>query len=167
VSRIEHGLVRALDPEELSVMYAVVGLELSVRAYPAGNPLRDAGHVALLGRLRARLHAGVRWRSEVPMPILGDLRAWDAMLTVERRDIGVEAETRPTDLQALERRIALKLRDSGLDHAILLLADTRHNRALVRAHADALHERFPLPGKACLERLAAGTFPGGSAIVLL
>lgn len=101
------------------------------------------------------------------MPIGGDLRAWDAVITGRTWRCGVEAETRPRDRQALERRIALKQRDGDVDCVILLLLDSGHNRRLVREHADALAERFRVPGSQALELLAAGRAPGGNAIVLL
>ena len=166
-SRIERGLVGAPDVDKLAILCAAVGLELSVRAYPAGDPMRDAAHLALLGRFRARLHTTVRWRTEVPLPILGDLRAWDAVLVVEGRPMGVEAETRPRDVQALERRLALKMRDGQMESVILLLSATRSNRLLLRAHGDALAEEFPIPGVRAMELLNSGVHPGGSSIVLL
>jgi hypothetical protein len=49
----------------------------------------------------------------------------------------------------------------------VLLLDSRHLRAFVRAHAEVLREAFPLSGVRALELLAAGVEPGGSAIVLL
>ena len=61
----------------------------------------------------------------------------------------VEAETRLDDLQALERRIYLKQRDLGIRRVILLVADTRHNRAVLEAHPELL-ERFPVSTRACL-----------------
>ena len=81
--------------------------------------------------------------------------------------MGVEAETRPRDIQALERRLALKMRDGGMGSVILLLAATRNNRLLLRTHGDALAERFPVPGPRALELLRAGILPGGSAIIQL
>ena len=81
--------------------------------------------------------------------------------------LGVEAETRPRDLQALERRISLKMRDAGIDHVVLLLLDSVHNRRLLRDHGDVLAERFPMRGPRALEFLGAGVEPGGSSIVLL
>ena len=59
------------------------------------------------------------------MPIAGDLRAWDAVITLAGRRAGCEAETAGlTDIQALERRLALKLRDGDVDVLILVVADT-------------------------------------------
>lgn len=167
VCRIERGLSPDVSIAVICRLLAVVSLELSARAYPAGEPIRDGAHVALLGRFRARLHRSLRWRTEVPIPIPGDLRAWDGQVSGADWRIGVEAETRPTDLQALQRRLALKVRDGGVDGLILLLTNTRHNRDFLRAHGGELDERFPVPGRRALELLGAGLLPGGNAIVLL
>jgi transcriptional regulator with XRE-family HTH domain len=167
ISRIERGRAEDLSLVTAAELLAAVGLELSVRAYPAGAPLRDAAHADLLRRFRARLHRSLDWATEVPLPIPGDLRAWDAMVTGDRWRCGIEAETRPRDGQALERRIALKQRDGEVDFVILLLLDSRHNRAFVREHADLLHARFPVAGARALELLGAGVAPGGNAVVLL
>jgi transcriptional regulator with XRE-family HTH domain len=155
VSRIERGLAPDVSITGLCRLLAVVGLEVSARAYPTGEPIRDRAHVALLGRFRQQLHRSLRWRTEVPLPIAGDLRAWDGHVSGAGWRIGVEAETRPTDLQALERRLALKLRDGCVDAVILVLANPRHNRALVQAHRDELVERFPVPGRRALDALDA------------
>jgi len=96
-----------------------------------------------------------------------DDSAWDAVISGPGGRCGVEAETRPTDLQALERRIALKQRDGDVDCVILLLLASAHNRALVRAHEEALAARFPAMGGEILERLARGKLPLASGIVLL
>lgn len=79
----------------------------------------------------------------------------------------VEAESRLGDFQALERRVALKQRDGHLDRVILLVADTRHNRTVVRSLGAALVSPFPVPGRRALELLAAGVPPDAGTIVLL
>jgi hypothetical protein len=78
-----------------------------------------------------------------------------------------EAETRPRDLQAFLRRIALKVRDGAVDGASLVLLDSRYNRELVRANAVALAERFPVSGPKALERLRAAADPGLGSVILL
>jgi len=93
-SRIERGAVPNLALLELGRALAVVGLDLHVRAYPGGRPLRDEAHLRLLERLHCRLGAGARWRTEVPLPLAGDRRAWDALIVVGAVSIGIEAETR-------------------------------------------------------------------------
>jgi hypothetical protein len=79
----------------------------------------------------------------------------------------VEAETRVHDAQAQQRRLVLKQRDGGVDHVILLLADTRHNRMVLRGAGSVLTEAFPMPARDLLASLAAGTNPGASGIVVL
>jgi hypothetical protein len=153
--------------EQVGRLLAVVGLELSARAYPTGVPLRDAAHVALLGRLRVRLHRTLGWWTEVPLSMKGDLRAWDGVIRGPTWRIGVEAETRPVDAQALVRRVSLKARDDGVDGILLVLADTRHDRAFLRAAGDVVMSRFPADGRQAIERLRMGLRPDGDAVVLL
>jgi hypothetical protein len=104
----------------------------------------------------------------VPFPNAGDLRAWDAIVTGFQPAIRcvVEAETRPSDEQALARRLGIKRRDGQVDRLILLLSDTRHNRAFLRG-AVGLRASFPVGGPRAMELLHAGAEPGGDAIVLL
>jgi hypothetical protein len=153
--------------EDLIRLAAVVGLELSIRAYPTGSPVRDRAHAALLEKLRTRLHPDLRWRTEVPLPNAGDLRAWDAVVSDPAFRGAVEAETRARDGQELERRLALKQRDGGVDFLILLLADTRANRQFVRERRISLAAMFPVPGRVALDALEHARSPGGNSVVLL
>lgn len=166
-SRIERGQSTDLSIPMATRLFAVLGYELSVKAYPAGDPIRDAAHAALLERLRSLLHPSLVWRTEVPLPIVGDPRAWDAVIRSRTFRAGVEAETRFRDQQALDRRLALKERDGDLDLLILLMLDSRPNRDAVRMHSDWVKQRFPVPGTRALELLAAGLNPGGNALILL
>lgn len=167
VSRVERALSPRVPFVTLSRMAAVVGLDLSARLYPGVTPLRDAAQVALLSDFRATLHRSLRWATEVPLPITGDQRAWDATVRGPDWCFGIEAETLPRDAQALVRRLQLKLRDGGLDGMVLVLRDTRRTRAFLREAADELAGGFPVPGRRALELLAAGLDPGGSAVILV
>jgi transcriptional regulator with XRE-family HTH domain len=120
VGQIERGLIRTVSVVQLSRLLGVVGLELSARAHPAGSPIRDGPQLLLLGRLRAEISAQIAWDAEVPVGTPGDLRTWDAVLRVAGERIGVEAETRLVDLQSVQRRIALKCRDSTIAKATTL-----------------------------------------------
>ena len=156
--------------QELGAWCAVVGLELRIRTYPAGDPLRDRAQLALLERLRSRVHPSLRWRTEVPLPIEGDLRAWDA--EIRGRDprpwrARVDAETRIADGQALERRLGLKIRDDPEGHLILLVADTRANRRALAALAPGLRTMLPLAPREILTALDAGREPRASGIVVM
>ncbi|MGD0122218.1 MAG: helix-turn-helix transcriptional regulator [Candidatus Limnocylindrales bacterium] len=167
VSRIERAQSKRLSIHHIARLLAVVGLELSARAYPAGPPVRDAAHQALRGRLRSRVAPTIAWRFEVPVERAGDRRAWDAVLVIGTVRFGVEAETRPRDVQALQRRVALKRRDApDISGVVLLLANTRYNRQLLREHGDSLRADFPIDGPNLLAALAAGHDPRGSGVVL-
>jgi hypothetical protein len=167
--RFEHGDLSRVSMNEVGAWCAVVGLDLAIRAYPAGDPIRDRAQLALLGRLRARLHPSLRWRTEVPLPIEGDLRAWDAEISGREPapwHARVEAETRIADGQALERRLSLKLRDDPHGHLILLVADTRANRGALRTLRIGLRD-VPLEPRPLLAALAVGRDPGANGIVML
>jgi transcriptional regulator with XRE-family HTH domain len=179
LSRPQYGRIeRARSPQvsvaTLARIAAILGLEASLKFYPVTEPIRDAAHARLLGRLQSQLHPSLLWRTEVPLPRPGDLRAWDAVIrgfhapSIGRASVGaIEAETRPTDSQALDRKLALKQRDGEVDWVLLLLADTRHNRAFLNGSGGALRARFPLHGRRALELLAAGVDPASNSIVLL
>jgi transcriptional regulator with XRE-family HTH domain len=136
VGRIERASLPTVSVHQLARFGAVVGLDVRVRGYPGREPLRDAAQLALLQRLRGRLSSSLSVRTEVPLPIDGDFRAWDAVIAgfVPLADaLHVEGETRLYDAQAQLRRIALKARDGGVDAVLLVVADTRANRAAVHA----------------------------------
>lgn len=167
VGRVARGETPGLTIVQASELLAAVGLDLSVRPYPLGQPLRDAGHLELLERLRQAIHPSLRLRTEVPVAAPGDLRAWDAVISSINWRIGVEAEMRLGDMQALERRIALKQRDGSMELVVLLVADTRHNRTVLRLVESHVRSLFPLTGTRALQLLGAATHPEASSIVLL
>jgi hypothetical protein len=167
VSRTETGHVPDVGIVRMATMLSVVGLELWARAYPGGTPVRDAAHAELLARFRARLHPSLGWDHEVPLPRIGDLRGWDGFVHGRSWRYGVEAETHPTDGQALTRRIQPKIRDGDVDGVILVLAATRHTRAFLAAAADLLAPLFPVRGPRALQLLHVGIDPGGNALVVL
>lgn len=80
VGRVERAVLPSVTLRQLARIGAVVGLDVRVRTYPGPTPLRDAAQIALMDRLRVRLAATQTMRTEVPIPIEGDLRAWDAVI---------------------------------------------------------------------------------------
>lgn len=165
--RIELAQATGASVEQLSLACASVGLVYRAAAYPAGRGVRDEGHGLILGRFHARLPRSAPWRTEVPVPVRGDLRAWDAMTVLERRRIVIEAEMRLLDAQAVDRRIALKRRDSAIELVILLLPDTHANRATIAADRELLRANFPLDSRAVLAAIGLGKAPRSSGIVIL
>jgi transcriptional regulator with XRE-family HTH domain len=166
IERAERGDPSALTIDLAARMAPVVGLQLAVNVYPSGDPIRDRAQLALIERFRPRLSRNLRWRTEVPMPIPGDLRAGDGVIEGPFGSILVEAETRLTDIQAVERKAALKQRDLGTDRLILLVADTPNNRRVLKLHPE-LRQRFPVGTRRCLGALARGGDPGGDSLVVL
>jgi transcriptional regulator with XRE-family HTH domain len=166
-SRIERGLAVRVAYETLVLLGAVLGLDVPLRTYPSSEPIRDIAQLTLLARLRGLLGPGLRWRTEVPLSIPGDRRAWDAVIEAPDWRIPVDAESRLRDVQAFARRMALKQRDDQSDVVVLLVADTRHNRHVLRLAGPDLVAAFPATGRAALAALAKAERPSGSAIVLL
>ena len=166
LSRIERGRVRNVPLLTLARLCEIVGLELSARAYPGGQPLRDARHAALLERLHVKVGSGLRWSLEVPLPGAGDQRAWDAMVSGRGWRYGIECETNPVDGQALIRRLSMKRRDGLVDGIILIVPDTRQARLFRREFAPLLATDFPIPAARAIRHLASGTDPGGSSIIV-
>jgi uncharacterized protein (DUF2252 family) len=165
VARMVDGRRRA-SVVELAAIGAIVGSDIRLRAYPAGDPIRDAGQQRLPNRLRVRLHPSLAMPTEVALQIEGDLRAWDAMIRGVDWRRPAEAETVVDDVQALERRLALKVRDGGVDGVILVIADTARNRRALAA-APGSFSAFDRNARRVLSALAAGRDPGGSSLILL
>jgi transcriptional regulator with XRE-family HTH domain len=164
--RIERGRLPNVTVRQLAVACAAVGLKFAARPYVDGDPVRDAGHARLLERLHRELPAGSSWRTEVPVAGRGDPRAWDAQCRFAGAKIAIEAEMRLSDLQALDRRIALKRRDANLALVVLLVADTVGNRRALAAHRESLRSSFPLDTRAVLAALRAGRAPTACGIVV-
>src|SRR6266508_2865854 len=80
ISRIERARARWLSVGSTCLLATYLGLDTSLRLYPAGPPIRDVAHARLLERLHGRLAPVLVWRTEVPLPIPGDPRAWDALI---------------------------------------------------------------------------------------
>ena len=167
IGRIERAEAPHVAYETLVLLASALGLDVPLRAYPNGDPVRDAAQLALLAGLRALLPKHLRHPTEVPLGIAGDLRAWDLVIQGPGWSLPTEAETRLRDVQALRRRLALKCRDAGVDTMLLVVADTRHNRHVLRLAAAEFAETFPIRGRDALAALRRGEKPSGSAIILV
>ena len=148
-------------------LHPVLGLELGAGLHPVGEALRDKGHQALIGRFRALLSPAFRVMAEVLLPNPGDRRAWDLVLRLPNQIIGVEAETRVRDIQWLVRRIHERERDGGTDVVLLVLADTRANRALLNELLTALGPNYSTSPRRILGALRTGQSLPGSGVVLV
>ena len=150
----------------LAAMAGSVGLDLRLNAYPAGDAIRDAAQQRLLDRFRRELHPTLRMRTEVTLPIEGDLRAWDGFVVAPAWERPVEAETVIDDTQALERRLERKIRDGGVAGVILVIAATLRNRRALEA-PPAAFAGFDRNARRILRELRAGRDPGPRSLILL
>jgi len=167
LSRIERALAPWVSVIALFRLGAVLGLDLSVRLYEGGPPVRDAPQISILLDFSSDLHASLRWDTEVPLPIAGDPRAWDGMVRGVDWRFGVEAESSPRDAQALVRRLQLKQRDGAVDGVILLVRDTRQTRQFLESGAPELDGHLPHRTHAMLAALRRGARPPGNGIVVV
>lgn len=154
------------SPVQLGRWGGVLGLDVGLRAFPAGSPLRDAGQLRLLHRFHQLVGDRWTWRTEVPVSRdLRDRRAIDAALIRDERRVGVEAVTRLVDIQGQTRPILLKQAASGIGIFVLVLSDSRLNRAALSDGAPTLLPAFPCPARSALAALRSGEAPAANAII--
>ncbi|MGQ0607414.1 MAG: hypothetical protein ACT4OQ_02950 [Chloroflexota bacterium] len=167
ISRRELGRSRRLTGEKLAVHSAAIGLKLSIKLYPLGGGVRDAAQATYLAAFVARVGRAWKVTLEEPIPLAGDLRAIDALLTGRDARIAVEVITRLADLQAQIRAAQLKAQEIRATRLVLVIAATRANRAALASVRSSLVAAFDLDSRRVLSDLAAGRDPGRDAIVLL
>ena len=97
-----------------------------------------------------------------------DRRAWDAVMASPVCVDAFEVETRLSDVQAVQRRVMLKLRDDPVvKHVFLVIADTKGNRDALAAARSALSGDFPLDTRQVLASLPVGRCPGRNGLIVL
>ena len=167
LARWERGLRPYPDIWDAARLSRLLGNDLVLKWYPAGGGIRDAGHAALVSAFLKLVPTHVRRWLEVPVPREGDLRAWDVVLELEGRRLGVAAETRLRDWQALLRQEQLKARDSRVERLLFVLLASHNNRRAVREAGESLHAALPLDGRTILPALRAGRDPGGNGLLFV
>lgn len=170
VGRIERARLTSLSIGDASELAAVLGLDLVARTFPNGTGLRDAGQARRLAGLLAHVGPRMTCRTDVPLPRQPgqplELRAWDAMLYAEGMRTGLELEARLTDIQAMTRRHNLKQRDDPVDRFLLVIADTRHNRLVLREYGELFADLPRLRTANVVRSLEAGRHPPTGHILL-
>jgi transcriptional regulator with XRE-family HTH domain len=167
VLRDEMARSAGLPPATLARHAAAVGLRARLRVFPEGAAIHDAGQVALIRDLRARIGHPEAWAFEVPIPIPGDRRAFDAVLTYPEGRIGLEFYTRLADAQAQLRQARLKQRDAGLERLVIVVRASSTNRRLLREGLAAVLEECPGGTRHTMASLAAARLPAANGVILL
>ena len=165
ISRREHGRSRP-RVEQLVAHAAVVGLRISVTAYPVGGGVRDAAQLRYLARFLDRVSPSFRRELEASIPLPGDLRAVDAVLRGPGVLIAVEMITRLSDVQAQLRAARLKARDIGATRLVVAVAATRANRRALAEARGSLLGSFELDARLVMAALARGQQPERDALIL-
>jgi transcriptional regulator with XRE-family HTH domain len=168
LGRIERGEIVAPDIRDLGAFAAVLGLALRIATFPEGQPIADRVQLRLLAAFRERLPSALGWRTEVPLPVTGDRRAWDAVVTPLDGWTAIEGISRLGAVDATVRRAKLKLRDDPrIERLVLVVLDTKRNRETLAAAGPAIWDDFPLDTRAVLTALRAGRAPAANGVVLL
>jgi transcriptional regulator with XRE-family HTH domain len=168
LSRIERRKVASPAASDIFAIAAVLGLDVRLNVYEGGEPIHDHAQVRLLPAFRQRIHALLGWLTEVPLPIAGDRRAWDAVAIAPDGWTAIEAISRFGAADATVRPIRQKQRDDPrVRRVLVVIADTKRNRAAVDAARALLVTEFPLRGRDALRDLRAGRTPPADGIILL
>jgi hypothetical protein len=81
--KVERGQSTMLTLAAMNQIAAVLGLSPSIRLYPDGPAVRDAGQATRLGGFLSLVRPPIRFGVEVSLPRVAermDQRAWDAVL---------------------------------------------------------------------------------------
>ena len=169
LGRIERGTLQHPTCRAAVPRGRAVGLKPAFELYPDADPVRDRGQLASLERLEKVLAPPLRLRREVPIPIAGDLRAWDGRTSDgERTGVVRGRGSARRHAGARARRIARKQRDDPRAGVVILVVNrTAHNRRVLAAHREALRDQFPLDGGRSSARSADGRVPPASGILML
>ena len=167
VSRVEHGQVTSLTLMQLARVAASVGLKPSLSLWPASTRLLDRPQLEVLQRFNQRLHSSFGRRTEVVMPIQGDLRAADEVLSCPEGTAVVEVFSRFHDFQAQSRKALAKKRDLHADRLLLVLSATNANRRALAEAGPTVRATFPVGTRSALAALGEGRLPADDAVVLI
>jgi transcriptional regulator with XRE-family HTH domain len=169
-TRIENAQSRRVSVEVLCGIAACLGLDLAVNVYPGPEPLRDGPSTNRLRSVLENVASPLSYATEVALRTgpgrRFEQRAWDAVISGSGKRTGVELEMRLRDAQAVERRLNLKRHDDPVDHFVLLVADTKHNRAVLREHPALFRDLARLTRLQLVGFLKAGLHPPDALVLV-
>lgn len=166
VRRIERGQRTSVTHLELASFASVVGLTYSGRFFVGTTRLRDATQLAVIRSYREfAVRHGWDCRVEDPLPVTGDLRAFDLMLRRDRTRVAHEFISRLHDMQAQLRPLLQKQRDALVGSLVVVLRDTTENRRAAHLADAVLRDQFPLGTRAVMAAIRGGRDPGANGII--
>jgi transcriptional regulator with XRE-family HTH domain len=169
-SRIETASFEHVSLTAVSAASAAMGLDVWMRLFPGPEPLRDAASLKRLQRVRDVVSPPLVCATEVALPQDPsrpfEQRAWDALVTGNGRRTGMELEMGLRDAQAVERRMDLKRRDDPVDSFVFLVADTKHNRLVLREYPNLFPDLARLTFRQLATFLRAGIHPPNALVLV-
>lgn len=144
----------------LSAVAEAVGLDLVLRAYPGRKPsLRDTGQLELADALISRAHPSLKPEVELIVGPHGE--AIDTAFFGASEIVAAELERLILDFQDQYRRADRKREALAALHQrpvrlILVIEDTRTNRAALERHVPLVKTALPAGSREILAALAAG-----------
>lgn len=168
--RVEQG-----DPgvqlDTLCAIGEAVGVDVVVRGYPSrGSALRDAGQLSLTERLCRLANPG--WSPVLEVPAGAHGEAMDVGFFGPTEIVACEIERLLLDGQAQYRRAATKRDELGRRHQrpvrlVVVVEDTRRNRAAVAEHANVFARFLPAGSREILVALRTGRQLGRDGLLWL
>jgi transcriptional regulator with XRE-family HTH domain len=168
-SRIERAKRPSLTVVVASRVAAVLGLDLVLRTYPGGEPLRDAASAGRIKFVCDCVGPPLRWKTEVPLRPRAEYpeqRRWDIELTGAGRRTVIEFESRIHDAQGQRGRWNLKLRDDPADSFVVVVAETRRNLEVLRRFESLFADLPRMSSSAFLTSLRSGEHPPTGLVLL-
>ncbi|HUG14135.1 MAG TPA: helix-turn-helix transcriptional regulator [Thermomicrobiales bacterium] len=170
VWRAQHARLLTLSFVDAAQIAAVLGLDLVAATYPSGIAVRDAGQAKRVRTLIESVGRPLRYRADAVLPRgpdgKPDYRAWDLVLYGHGERTQVEVVAHLRDMQEQLRKHNLKRRDDPAAHFLLVLADTRHNRTVLREYGDLFSDLPRLRTANVLRALRQGEHPPTGLIFL-
>jgi transcriptional regulator with XRE-family HTH domain len=171
IDRIEEAEV-GVSVATAAAALAAVDLDLVLQAYPTrGSAVRDVRHALLIDHLR--LIATPHWRPRVEVAAGDHGQSADLVLYGEREVQHLEVERRVVDIQA-QLRSAMRKREvlaaANPDRAVrlvLVVEDTKRNRAALRLHLPLLTSQLPRTPREVLRSLRTGVPLGADGLLWL
>jgi hypothetical protein len=158
--------------DTLCAVTGAVGLHLGAKTYPGTRlSLRDTGQLSIAEYLVGQAHPSLRPALEVPV---GDPfgRAADLVFFGPEEILHYEIERGLPDYQASYRsanvkRAALQERHSRAVRLVIVVEDTKRNRALLAPHAVLIRTGLPATSSEILRAIRRGTPLGKDGLLWL
>ena len=146
--------------ETMCAVAEAVGLDIVLRAYPGPPPsLRDSGQIGLVERLLEQANAS--WQPHVELSTGPHGEAIDLALFGPSEIVAIEIERMAVDFQAQLRRADRKRRALAMQHRrpvrlVMVVEDTRRNRATLEDHQRLVRTALPATPRAVLGAIRIG-----------